>query len=117
MVFTADPNSDAWKIYLEFVDDIVVDGFFHAIMHNLNFFVENTEETLKPAPLFQAQMVLNGSEVEFRPSLDKEAGDGFYDLIDELLSNIFAVSAQVKRVATHLEVQHYQVMNYLPKLK
>ncbi|XP_062979874.1 dynein axonemal heavy chain 11 [Elgaria multicarinata webbii] len=108
MLFKADPESDSWKIYLEFVDDIIADGFFSAIMHNLNFFLENTEKLLKPAPLFQVQMTLSTLEIEFQPSLDKEAGDGFYDLIDELLSDIFKISAQVKRVATHLEIQHYQ---------
>ncbi|KAH0627401.1 hypothetical protein JD844_003041 [Phrynosoma platyrhinos] len=108
MLFEADPDSDSWKIYLEFIDDIIIDGFFNAIMYNLNFFLENTEEILKPAPLFQVQMILSTLEIEFKPSLDKEAGDGFYDLIDELLSNIFRISAEVTRVAAHLEMQHYQ---------
>ncbi|XP_070583565.1 dynein axonemal heavy chain 11 isoform X3 [Erythrolamprus reginae] len=104
----ADPDSDSWKIYLEFVDDIIADGFFNAIKYNLNFFLEDTEKALKPAPLFQVQMILSAVDIEFKPSLDKEAGDGFYDLIDELLSNIFKTSAQVKRMALHLEIQHYQ---------
>ncbi|XP_066487525.1 dynein axonemal heavy chain 11 [Tiliqua scincoides] len=108
MLFKADPHSESWKIYLEFIDDIIIDGFFNTIMHNLNFFLENTEKTLKPAPLFHAQMILNAPEIEFKPSMDKEAGEGFYDLVDELLSNIFKISAQVTRVATHLEVPHYQ---------
>ncbi|ETE64168.1 Dynein heavy chain 11, axonemal, partial [Ophiophagus hannah] len=107
-LFKADLDSDSWKIYLEFVDDIIADGFFNAIAYNLNFFLENTEKVLKPAPLFQVQMILSAVEIEFKPSLDKEAGDGFYDLIDELLSNIFKISAQVKRMASHLEIQHYQ---------
>ncbi|XP_039198067.1 dynein heavy chain 11, axonemal isoform X1 [Crotalus tigris] len=107
-LFKADPDSYSWKIYLEFVDDIIADGFFNAIMYNLNFFLENTEKALKPAPLFQVQMILNGVEIEFKPSLDKEAGDSFYDLIDELLSNIFKTSAKVKRMASHLGIQHYQ---------
>ncbi|KAG8139083.1 hypothetical protein E2320_001864 [Naja naja] len=107
-LFKADPDSDSWKIYLEFVDDIIADGFFNAITYNLNFFLENTEKVLKPAPLFQVQMILSAVEIEFKPSLDKEAGEGFYDLIDELLSNIFKTSAQVKRMASHLEIQHYQ---------
>ncbi|XP_060638089.2 dynein axonemal heavy chain 11 [Anolis sagrei] len=108
ILFKADPDSDSWKMYLEFIDDIIVDGFFNAIMYNLNFFLENTDKDLKPAPLFQVQMLLSTLEIEFKPSLDKETGDGFYDIIDELLSNIFKISAEVKRVATHLEMQNYQ---------
>lgn len=113
MLFKADTYSESWKIYLEFIDDIITDGLFNVIMHNLNFFLENTERALKPAPLFHAQMILNAPEIEFKPSMDKEAGDGFYDLVDELLSNIFKISAQVRRVATHLEMEHYQVLFHL----
>uniref|UniRef100_A0A803SYF4 Dynein axonemal heavy chain 11 n=1 Tax=Anolis carolinensis TaxID=28377 RepID=A0A803SYF4_ANOCA len=108
ILFKADPDSDSWKMYLEFIDDIIFDGFFNAIMYNLNFFLENTEKNLKPSPLFQVQMLLSTLEIEFKPSLDKETGDGFYDIIDELLSNIFKISAEVKRVATHLEMPNYQ---------
>ncbi|EMP26627.1 Dynein heavy chain 11, axonemal [Chelonia mydas] len=107
-LFKADSSSDSWKIYIEYIDDIIVDGFFNTIMHNLDFFLKNTEKGLKPAPFFQAQMILSASEIEFKPSLDKEAGDGFYDLVEELLSNVFKMSAQVKRVAAHLEVENYQ---------
>ncbi|XP_075778342.1 dynein axonemal heavy chain 11 isoform X4 [Pelodiscus sinensis] len=104
----ADSSSDSWKMYIEYIDDIIVDGFFNTILHNLDYFLENTDKDLKPAPFFQAQMILNASDIEFKPSLDKEAGDGFYDLVEELLSNIFKISAQVKRVAAHLEVDSYQ---------
>ncbi|KAM7123899.1 LOW QUALITY PROTEIN: dynein axonemal heavy chain 11 [Ciconia maguari] len=104
-LFKADSSSASWRIYMEYVDDIVVDGLYNTIMGSLDFFLDNTEE-LKPAPLFQAQMILNGTEIQFKPSLDKEAGDGFYDLVD-LLGDVF-MSAQVKRVAAHLGSEHYQ---------
>uniref|UniRef100_A0A7M4FBW4 Dynein axonemal heavy chain 11 n=1 Tax=Crocodylus porosus TaxID=8502 RepID=A0A7M4FBW4_CROPO len=104
----ADSASDSWKSYIEYIDDIVVDGLFNSIMHNLDYFLENTEKNRKPVPLFQAQIILNGPEIGFKPSLDRDAGDSFYDLIDELLGSIFKISAQVKRVAAHLEAEHYQ---------
>ncbi|KAM6276202.1 LOW QUALITY PROTEIN: dynein axonemal heavy chain 11 [Spheniscus humboldti] len=107
-LFKADSSSASWKIYIEYVDDVVVDGLYNTIMHSLDFFLENTEKSLKPAPLFQAQMTFNGTEIQFKPSLDKEAGDGFYDLVDELLGDVFRMSAQVKRVAAHLGSEHYQ---------
>ncbi|KAM9302491.1 LOW QUALITY PROTEIN: dynein axonemal heavy chain 11 [Morus bassanus] len=106
-LFKADSSSTSWDIYMEYTDDIVVNGLYNTVMHSLDFFLENTEESLKPTPLFQAQRVLNGTEIQFKPSL-KEAGDGFYDLVDELLGDVFQVSAQVKRVAIHLGSEHYQ---------
>uniref|UniRef100_A0A8C0G3E5 Dynein axonemal heavy chain 11 n=1 Tax=Chelonoidis abingdonii TaxID=106734 RepID=A0A8C0G3E5_CHEAB len=96
-LFKADSSSDSWKIYIEYIDDIIVDGFFNTLMRNLDFFLENTERGLKPAPFFQAQMILSAPEIEFKPSLDKEAGDGFYDLVEDLLSNVFKMSAQLPR--------------------
>ncbi|XP_029444925.1 dynein heavy chain 11, axonemal [Rhinatrema bivittatum] len=104
----ADPAIDSWKVYAEYMDDIVVDGFFNTILCSLDFFLENTDKSLRPAPLFEAQMILSALEIIFKPSLDKETGDGFYDLVEELLSDIFKMSAQVKRVAVHLEAENYQ---------
>lgn len=105
----ANPSLDTWKMYVEFIDDIVVEGFFQAIMHDLDFFLMNTEKQLKPAPFFQAQMILMPPEILFKPSLEREAGDGFYDLVEEMLCNSFRMSAQMRRVAAHLEIANYQV--------
>ncbi|XP_076978309.1 dynein axonemal heavy chain 11 isoform X2 [Tamandua tetradactyla] len=107
-LFKAHPSLDTWKIYVEFIDDTVVEGFFQAILHDLDFFLINTEKRLKPAPFFQAQMILIPPEIVFKPSLEKEAGDGFYDLVEEMLCNSFRMSAQMKRVASHLEIANYQ---------
>ncbi|KFO26066.1 Dynein heavy chain 11, axonemal [Fukomys damarensis] len=104
----ANPSLDAWKIYVEFIDDIVVEGFFQAIMHDLDFFLMNTEKQLKPAPFFQAQMILMPPEIVFKPPLEREAGDGIYDLVEEMLCSSFRMSAQMKRVAAHLEITNYQ---------
>ncbi|KAM4689042.1 dynein axonemal heavy chain 11 [Discoglossus pictus] len=104
----ADPESDTWKMYVEYVDDIVTDGLYNTILHSLDFFVENTDETLKPAALFEAQMILNATEIVFKPSLQKEDGDGLYDLFEELLGDIFKMSGQVRRVAKHYQTTNYQ---------
>nr|XP_051708760.1 dynein axonemal heavy chain 11 isoform X1 [Oryctolagus cuniculus] len=107
-LFKADPSLDTWKIYVEFIDDMVVEGFYQAIMHDLDFFLRNTEKQLKPAPFFQAQMMLIPPEIVFKPSLEREAGDGFYDLVEEILCGSFRMSAQMERVAAHLEIANYQ---------
>ncbi|XP_060488660.2 dynein axonemal heavy chain 11 [Panthera onca] len=107
-LFRANPSLDTWKIYVEFIDDIVVEGFFQAIMHDLDFFLMNMEKQLKPVPFFQAQMILTPPEILFKPSLEREAGDGFYDLVEGVLCSSFRMSAQMKRVAAHLEIADYQ---------
>uniref|UniRef100_A0A6I8PET2 Dynein axonemal heavy chain 11 n=2 Tax=Ornithorhynchus anatinus TaxID=9258 RepID=A0A6I8PET2_ORNAN len=107
-LFRTKSSLDTWKIYIEFIDDIVVDGFFNAIMSDLDFFMVNTQKSLRPAPFLQIQMMLQAPEVIFKPSLEKDIGDGFYDLVEDLLCNIFKMSAQMKRIASHLEAPNYQ---------
>ncbi|XP_038934021.1 dynein axonemal heavy chain 11 isoform X4 [Rattus norvegicus] len=107
-LFRADPSLDSWKIYVEFIDDIVVEGFFQTILHDLDFFLRNTEKQLKPAPFFQAQMLLMPPEIVFKPPLEREAGDGFYNLVEAMLCGSFKVSAQMGRVAAHLDIPDYQ---------
>ncbi|MGH0148390.1 UNVERIFIED_CONTAM: hypothetical protein FKN15_039512 [Acipenser sinensis] len=107
-LFSADPSSDSWKAYVEYIDEMVVDGFFRAITCSLEFFIENTQSVFKMSPLFEAQMILSAPEITFKPSLDKEAGGGFYDLVEELLSAIYKMSAQMRRVAGHMGMENYQ---------
>ncbi|XP_032902051.1 dynein heavy chain 11, axonemal [Amblyraja radiata] len=113
----ADVVTDSWKAYLEYIDDMVLDGFFNAISCSLEFFFESTEAVLKPSPLFLSQMILNTPEIVFKPSLDKDAADGFYDLVEGLVSDIYKMSAQIKRVADHLHMDNYQIdMEDIPDL-
>uniref|UniRef100_A0A4W3JPZ5 Dynein axonemal heavy chain 11 n=1 Tax=Callorhinchus milii TaxID=7868 RepID=A0A4W3JPZ5_CALMI len=104
----ADTSTESWKAYLEYIDDMILDGFFNAIACSLEFFLDNTEAVLKPSPLFVAQMILSAPEIVFKPSLDKDSADGFYDLVEGLLSDIYKMAAQIKRLAGHLEMDNYQ---------
>ena len=45
----------------------------------------------------------------FMPSLDYGVADGFYDLIDSLLGDIYKQASKVPRLATHSGQEHYQV--------
>uniref|UniRef100_UPI00398EA260 dynein axonemal heavy chain 11-like isoform X1 n=2 Tax=Pristiophorus japonicus TaxID=55135 RepID=UPI00398EA260 len=104
----ADTVTESWKAYLEYIDDMVLDGFFNAISCSLEFFFESTEAVLKPSPLFMSQMILIIPEIVFKPSLDKDVADGFDDLVEELISDIYQMAAQVKRIADHFEMDNYQ---------
>ena len=43
----------------------------------------------------------------FQPSLDQDHTDGFYNMVDGLLDEIFRFASLVPRVATHLETPDY----------
>ena len=45
----------------------------------------------------------------FLPTLDQDASDGFYNLVESLLDDIFGFAVLVGRVATHLEAPDYHM--------
>ncbi|KAM8734967.1 dynein axonemal heavy chain 11 [Acanthopagrus schlegelii] len=108
VLFNADSTSEAWQSYLEYVDEMVVEGLFSYISHSLQFFVDNMESWPNQKPLFEAQLMLSSSGMAFQPSLEQDAGDGLYELIEGLVRDVFKTSVNINRVAAHLGVDSYQ---------
>ncbi|NWI39535.1 DYH9 protein, partial [Picathartes gymnocephalus] len=104
----ADPASDAWKAYLDYVDEIVLDGFFTAIECSLKYLLENTDPKAGPAPLFEVQLDLVVPDLVFHPPLDPGTNDGFCDMVESLLHGIYHMSSLVPRLAPHSGCCHYQ---------
>lgn len=107
--FHADPASEVWQSYVEYVDEMVVEGLFSYISHSLQFFVDNMESWPNQTPLFEAQLMLTSSGMVFVPSLERDAGDGLYELIEGLVGDIFKTSVNINRVAAHFSSETYQV--------
>ncbi|KAK2516905.1 hypothetical protein Q9233_013471 [Columba guinea] len=105
----ADPASDIWKAYVDYVDEIVLDGFFTAIECSLKYLLENTDPKAGLAPLFEVQLDLVIPDLIFQPSLDPGTNDGFYDMVEGLLHDIYRISSLVPRLAEHSGFLHYQV--------
>ncbi|XP_049903056.1 dynein axonemal heavy chain 11 [Epinephelus moara] len=108
VLFHADPASEAWQSYLEYVDEMVVEGLFNHISHSLQFFADSMESWPNQTPLFEAQLMLGSSGMVFHPSLEQDAGDGLYELIEGLVGDIFKTSVNISRVAAHLGMESYQ---------
>lgn len=90
---------------------MVVEGLFSYISHSLQFFVDNMELWPSQAPLFETRLVLSSSSgMVFQPSLQRDAGDGLFELVEGLLGDIFKTSMYVKRVAADLGMDGYQVL-------
>ncbi|KAK2516281.1 hypothetical protein Q9233_013807 [Columba guinea] len=105
----ADPASDIWKAYVDYVDEIVLDGFFTAIECSLKYLLENTDPKAGLAPLFEVQLDLVIPDLIFQPSLDPGTNDGFYNMVEGLLHDIYRISSLVPRLAEHSGFLHYQV--------
>ncbi|XP_071797739.1 dynein beta chain, ciliary isoform X1 [Asterias amurensis] len=106
-LFKADPATDTWKAYIDYVDDMLVDGFFACINCSMTYMLENTD-TKCMSPLFEAKLELQVPDMVFMPSLDYGIADGFYDLVEMLISDIYKMASLVKRLAEHNGSEHYQ---------
>jgi len=47
-----------WMAYVDYVDEMVVDGFFTTIQCSLKFLLDNTSPRPEPAALFEAVLEL-----------------------------------------------------------
>ncbi|KAF0872636.1 DYH9 protein, partial [Crocuta crocuta] len=108
-LFAADPTSHIWKTYVNYIDDMLLDGFFLAIECSLKYLLENTESKAGLPPLFEAQLHLVIPDLVFCPSLEYGAKGGFYDAVKGLVASIFGISALVPRLSPQHGSPHYQV--------
>uniref|UniRef100_A0A8B9HPK8 Dynein, axonemal, heavy chain 9 n=1 Tax=Astyanax mexicanus TaxID=7994 RepID=A0A8B9HPK8_ASTMX len=116
-LFKADPSSDEWRSYVEYIDEMVIDGFFNSIDSSLKFFLDNTDQKPGLAPLFEAQLDLQVHDLVFHPSLEFGASDGFYDLVESLINDVYRISSLVPRLAEHSSFPHYQDMADLADMR
>ncbi|KAH0621502.1 hypothetical protein JD844_022872 [Phrynosoma platyrhinos] len=107
-LFQADPLSDEWRAYTEYIDHMVSDGLFKAIKCSLQYLLENTEMTSKSVPLFELQLLLNGNVMTFMPPLDHMVNGNFSDVVEGLIQNIYLIASHINRVAKHLGYETYQ---------
>ncbi|XP_034427398.1 dynein heavy chain 9, axonemal-like [Hippoglossus hippoglossus] len=107
-LFRAEPSTEEWKAYLKYIDDMVIDGFFNSIKHCFKFFLDNTDQRTAGAPLFETELSLKIPDMVFSPSLESGAGDGFFELVESLINDVFRISSLVPRLAQHIPFPHYQ---------
>jgi dynein heavy chain len=62
-VDTNDPNlSENWKAYVEYIDEMITDGFYAIIQCDLEFFRQETDRKNNPEPLFQILLEVQVNE-------------------------------------------------------
>ncbi|XP_075466168.1 dynein axonemal heavy chain 11-like [Ascaphus truei] len=107
-LFQADPPSPKWKAYTEYIDHIILEGLYRAVKCSLQYLIDHTEPSFKNAPLFEVELVLNGSEMTYKPSLDLNISGNFSNIIEGLLRDTYRIASFITRVATHLGKPTYQ---------
>ncbi|XP_037547527.1 dynein heavy chain 9, axonemal [Nematolebias whitei] len=107
-MFNAEPSSEEWKAYVEYIDNMIIDGFFNSIECSLKFFLDNTDQRMVLTPLFEAQLDLKVPDLVFTPSLEYGLGDCFFEMVESLINNVFRITTLVPRLAQHSSFPHYQ---------
>ncbi|XP_045383116.1 dynein axonemal heavy chain 9 isoform X2 [Lemur catta] len=107
-LFSADSTSNIWKTYVNYIDDMLLDGFSLAIEFSLKYLLENTECKAGLTPIFEAQLSLAIPELVFYPSLDSGVKGGFYDIVEGLVTSIFGMASLVPRLSPRNGSPHYQ---------
>ncbi|AWP17229.1 putative dynein heavy chain 9 axonemal [Scophthalmus maximus] len=106
-LFRAEPSSEMWMAYVDYIDDMIIDGFFNSINCSLKFFLDNTDEESVVAPLFEAQLGLQVPDMVFTPSLEFGVKGSFSELVDSLITDVFRMSSLMPRLAQHSPFPHY----------
>ena len=96
-LFKAAEDTPEWIAYKEYIDDMVVEGFFNAIITSLEYLQSNMSPEV--SPFYSAQLELQIPEMVFQPSLNQNIHGGFYDLVEGLLSDIYKIASLVERVS------------------
>ncbi|XP_065180851.1 dynein beta chain, ciliary-like [Sycon ciliatum] len=117
-LFNASEDCAEWRRYLQYVDDLIVDGFFNSIDKSISFFLEHTSseglsDGASRTPLFEAKMELIQPSIVFTPELEANsqqtsASGSFFDLVDGLVQDMFKQCSLFARIAPHLENSSYQ---------
>lgn len=61
-----------WKHYIEYLDEIVMDGFFNCIFCSLQYLMENTDKEHQDIPpLLECKLELQAPDMIFDPSIEQ----------------------------------------------
>ena len=105
-VLKVSKGAPTWRAYVEFINDIVVDGLARSVAYSL----ESLNAQLDPAqiskdetaPFVEVQLELEGSAVEYKPALsDATSGSAvrsLHAMVDEWCKGFFHVCKLVKRL-------------------
>jgi len=64
-LFKADADSDMWKAYVDYIDEIIIECLYEIIEFNLNYILTESDPTLNKRPLFEVQLILDVCEISF----------------------------------------------------
>ncbi|XP_077184230.1 dynein axonemal heavy chain 17 isoform X3 [Paroedura picta] len=98
-LFKADRTSGMWKNYIDYIDEKILDGYFKFIRKSLQFLLSNMSADAHIAPLFEVRMELYNDDLRYRPSLEIGADQGFLEVVENLMNDIYDTATLIPRLA------------------
>ncbi|KAM5306863.1 dynein axonemal heavy chain 17 isoform 1-T1 [Glossophaga mutica] len=95
----ANTASQAWKDYVSYIDNMVLDEFDNFVRRSLNYLMNNMVSDEGVAPLFEIHMELGEEGMSFSPALEVGAEHGFLALIEGLINDIYNAAKLIPRLA------------------
>lgn len=112
--FDSNGTSENWQHYIEYLDEMVVEGFFQCVLCSLTYMLNSTDSKHVQYPLFEARLELQAPDMVFVPSLNFNVAGGFFDMVEEILADFYQQASLVRRLAEHYDSDDYQVIEVNP---
>ncbi|XP_066581161.1 dynein beta chain, ciliary [Prorops nasuta] len=91
-------QKDAWKSYVLYVDNILMELLRKSVGCSLIFLAENMDPIGEKEPLLEAKLELRVPDLYYIPSLDSDDPDGLDQLVIGMLDDIIGMAALVPRL-------------------
>ena len=101
-MFNAKDSDPNWNRYLKYMDDIMIDGLLKTVAVSFGYLLDETDVKKSPSPLFCSNLELYSPSIIFKPALDRKICNNFFDLMDDIVEDIFQMAALVPRIAKNL---------------
>ncbi|XP_049624579.1 dynein axonemal heavy chain 17 [Suncus etruscus] len=98
-LFRADTVSASWKEYVGYIDSMVLEGLDSFIRKSLSYLNDNMAFHEGMSPLFEVRMELGEEGLTFNPSLEVGANQGFLELLEGLVNDIYNAAKLIPRLA------------------
>ena len=99
--YKADDTSNNWKSYLQYIDELVIEGLLRTMAASIGYILDETDGNLTQGVLFEVKLELSEPDVIFVPPIDKNIVGNFYDKMIQYLNYIFNGCSLIPRFAKH----------------
>ncbi|VDN99201.1 unnamed protein product, partial [Rodentolepis nana] len=100
-LYNADPDSREWLAYQEVMEDAILEGLTEAVRCSLAYLADHTDKTTNDLPIMQGSLLIEGTQLQFKPAMHDTQGESLMDLMDNLVQDITDQSRLIPLLSSH----------------